>query len=108
MIETVHLPEIRYGYRFGNDSNLNVYTGVVFEYGEYVIETPRDPELIFNLLSRKIKADKWISLPVNTYDERVKRALLETYGIEGFPVYGVHQREEAIPEYERLLREVKV
>ena len=107
-IETVHIPELRYGYRFGNDSSLNVYTGVGFAYGEYVIETPRDANLIFDVLTRRIKADKWISLPIQTYDESVKRALLEDYGIEGFPVYGIHQRAEAIPEYESLLKEVQV
>ena len=107
-IEVVHIPRLRYGYRFGNDSNLNVYTGVRFKYGEYVIETPKDAEFIFNVLTRRIKADRWISLPVQVYDDSVKRALMKDYGIEGFPLYGVYDKAKAISEYNSLLREVLV
>lgn len=107
-IETVHLPGLRYGYRFGNDSNLNVYTGVSFKYGEYVVETPKDANFIFDVLSRKVKADKWISLPIQVYDESIRRALIENYGMEGFPVYGINQRETALPRYNELLKEVHV
>lgn len=107
-METVHIPSLRYGYRYGNDSSLNVYTGIRFRYGEYVIETPRDAELIFNILTRRVKADRWISLPIQSYDEGIKRALLDDYGIEGFPVYGQHERARAIPEYTDLLGRVTV
>ena len=107
-IEVVHIPRLHYGYRFGNDSSLNVYTGVRFVYGEYIIETPKDANLIFDVLSRRIKADRWISLPVQNYDVNIQNALLKNYGIEGFTVYGVHQRDEAMREYERLLKEVTV
>jgi hypothetical protein len=106
MIETIHIPGVHYGYRFGNDSNLNVYTGCRFEYGEYVIETPRDAEFIFNILSRKIKPDKWISLPIITYT--IRDALMKNYGIEGFTVYGIYERDKAIREYTELLRKVKI
>jgi len=101
-LETVHLPELKYGYRFGNDSNLNVYTGVRFTYGEYVVEIPKDPELIFSVLSRRV-AVKWVTMPINVYDDTVRRAIVETYGIEGFPVYGFWMRDRAIPEYRSLL-----
>jgi len=107
-IETAHIPGLHYGYRFGNDSNLYVYTGVSFDYGEYVVETPRDSGLIFDILTRKIKADKWISLPISVYDAAIRKALTDAYGIEGFTVYGIHQRSQAIPEYEALLKEVLI
>jgi len=104
-VEAVHLPGLHYGYRFGNDSNLNVYTGVDFTYAEYVVEVPRDADLVFNVLSRR-HPSLWVTLPVYTYDASIRRALAESYGFEGFPLYPVTKRAEAVAEYERLLREV--
>ena len=105
--EVVHLHKVRYGYRYGNDTNMDVKTAVKFVYGEYLIETPRDPELIFNVLTRRVPSH-WISLPITVWDATIERAVLDSYGILGFPVYGVHEKEKAIEEYRRLLREVKV
>jgi len=105
--ETVHLHKVHYGYRYGNDTNLSVYTNVKFVYGEYLIETPRDPELIFAVLTKKVPSH-WVSLPINVWDVTIERAMLDAYGILGFTVYGAHQRSEAIEEYRRLLREVRV
>jgi len=107
MIEVIHIPGIRYGYRFGNDSSLNVYTGCCFDYGEYIIETPKNAEFIFNILTGKVPS-KWISLPIISYDTSVRDAIIDNYGFEGFPLHGLEKREEAIKEYEDLLKEVTV
>jgi len=107
VLEVVHIPRIHYGYRWGNDTNMNVYTFVKFQYGEYVVETPKSPELIFDLLTKKVRC-RWITMPITIYDATIRTALLETYGFEGFPVYGVHQRREALSEYSRLVGEVMV
>jgi len=105
--EVVHFPEIHYGYRYGNDTNIDVYTTVRFVYGEYVVETPRDPELIFSILAKKTPA-YWLTMPIYFWDPSIRDGLLKTYGIEGFTVYGVHEKEKAIIEYETLLTKVKV
>ena len=106
-IELIHFPEIHYGYRFGNDTNLNVYTGVDFTYAEYIIEVPKSPDLIFDILTRRIPS-KWITMPITIYNDTIKRAFLETYGIEGFPLYREDQRSEAVSAYSSILMEVMV
>jgi len=107
VIETVHIPEVHYGYRFANDTNMNVYTFVEFIYGEYIIDIPKDPYLIFGVLSKKVP-HHFITLPVNVYDATLREALVKVYGIEGFPVYPIHERDKAVKEYTELLKEVKI
>jgi hypothetical protein len=106
-LETVHLNRIHYGYRYGNDTNFEVYTTVRFVYGEYEIEIPRDAELIFQILNHKVPSH-WITLPISTLDSNVENSMRISYGILGFPVYGLHQRERALSEYNALLKEVKL
>jgi hypothetical protein len=106
-LETVHFPKLHYGYRFGNDSMFNVYTGIDFTYAEYIIETPKDPELIFNILTRKVPSH-WITMPITVYDDSIRRAFVDVYGIEGFTLYPTTKRSEAITEYQALLKEVLV
>jgi hypothetical protein len=104
-IETVHFPEIRYGYRFGNDTNLNIYTSAIITYGEYVVEIPKDAEMIFNILTRRYPSH-WVTLPVTSYDETIRRGFTETYGIEGFTVYPINKRSEALAEYNKLMKDI--
>ena len=106
-IETVHLPRLHYGYRWANDTNLSVYSSVRFTYGEYVVETPKDASLIFDILTRRVQSH-WISLPINVLDPSIESALMLTYGFTGFPVYGIHQRDQALKEYNELIKRVKV
>jgi len=106
-IEAVHIPKLRYGYRYGNDTNINLYTFVKFVYAEYIVETPKNSSLIFDVLTKRVPSH-WVSLPVVVMDTAITRALTETYGIEGFEVYRADQKDQAVREYEILLREVKV
>lgn len=105
--ETIHLPKIRYGYRYANDSNPSVYTFVKFIYGEYVVEIPRNPELIFDVLTKRTPS-YWITLPVNVMDPAIQSALIDTYGITGFTVHSFDNRSVAIREYSDLLGRVRV
>jgi hypothetical protein len=107
VIETIHIPKLHYGFRWGNDSNLNLKTSVEFEYGEYLIEVPRNPELIFDILTRRVPS-YWYILPVTIPDPRIISAIRDTYGIEGFPVYRIDQKESAIEDYTGLLKNVLV
>ncbi|MEM1710530.1 MAG: hypothetical protein QW820_06535 [Sulfolobales archaeon] len=105
-LEVVHLPRLRYGYRYGNDTNMSVRTFVKFTYGEYIVETPRDSQLIFDVLTRRTQAH-WVTLPISVWDPAIETALNLTYGFTGFTVYGVHERDKAIREYSELLKSVK-
>jgi hypothetical protein len=104
--ETVHLHKVHYGYRYANDTNVPFYTFVKFIYGEYLIEIPQDPELIFYILTKKVPSH-WVSLPITFWDDSIKRALSDTFGIEGFRLYGVNQREVAISDYSSVIGRVK-
>lgn len=106
-METVHIPKIHYGYRFGNDTNVAVRTAATFTYAEYIVEIPKDEELVFNVLTRRAPS-RWITLPVNNYDTAIRSALLEVYGFEGFPLYPATGRERALREYRSLLAQARV
>lgn len=105
-IETVHIPRIHYGYRFGNDTNVEWRTYARFRYGEYVVEIPDDPELIFDVLTGRVNSH-WVTLPVNSVDDTVTVALRAVYGFTGFRIFPVNKRSEAISEYSSNLSEVK-
>jgi hypothetical protein len=105
--ETIHLPKVHYGYRYANETNADLYSFVKFVYAEYTVEIPRNSSLIFDILTRRVPS-LWISLPINILDTRVEIALNDTYGITGFPLYRMDERDRALREYDSLLREVKI
>ena len=105
--ETVHLPAVRYGYRFGNDTNLNLRTFARFVYGEYVVEIPRNPELVFDILVRRVPS-YWVTLPVNFADPAIESALTRVYGTKGFPVLRYDQRDEAVDEYRKVIASLRL
>jgi len=105
-IETVQLPYVQYGYRFGNDTNLDLVTYVRFVYGEYEVEIPRSGELIFNILTKKIPS-YWITLPISYMDVMIKEALRRTYGFTdpnyGFKLYRIDEKDIAVADYSNIL-----
>jgi len=105
-LEVIHLHQIHYGYRYGNDTNLEVKTGVKFVYGEYIVETPKDPELIFNILNKRVPAH-WVTIPISYMDATIYTALRDAYGYDGFLIYPANQRQLAINEYTTVLAGVK-
>lgn len=101
--ETIHIPRIHYGYRYGNDTNLPVYVSVKFIYGEYKIELVKDANLAFDILSRKISS-KWVTLPIYQFDPNIGNAFNIIYnGFDGYPIYPINMREAAIASYNRIL-----
>jgi len=104
--ELLHLPKLRYGYRFGNDTNLEVYTSVTFHYAEYMVEIPSDAKTIFEILTGAIPSH-WVTMPIAFYDPTIKSALREVYGFEGFPVYPKWAKSDAIGIYEQLINNIK-
>jgi hypothetical protein len=107
MYETVHIPKLHYGYRYANDTNVNLYTFVKFIYAEYIVEIPKNATLIFDILSKRIPSH-WLSLPINYMDKSIEISLMEAYGITGFTLYRIDERDKAIKEYDALLKEVKI
>lgn len=105
--ETVHLPKIRYGYRYANDTNVDVNTFVRFKYCECSVEIPKNPDLIFDVLTKRVNS-YWVTLPINVLDASLSFLMMEVYGILGFPVYRMDQRDQAIKEYRNLITEAKV
>jgi hypothetical protein len=105
--EIVHIPKVRYGYRYGNDTNIAVRTFVKFVYAEYIIEIPKSSQLIFDILTKRIPSH-WITLPINYMDPKVEDYFRDVYGVTGFPLYRIDQKNEAIRKYDELLRGVKV
>jgi len=103
----IHFPKLHVGYRYANDTNVDVRTSVEFIYGEYVVEIPKSAELIFDILTKRVES-YWISLPIATMDPTIVSALTETYGTLGFPLFRLDQKDEAIAEYAKILEEVKL
>lgn len=101
-IETVHFPEMHYGYMFGNDTNWDIHTSVTFVYGEYIVKIPSNPEFIFNVLTRREKSH-WVGMQVSTPDATITQGLRKTWGFEGFTVYPSLMRDHAINEYASIL-----
>ena len=102
-METVHMPEIHYGYMFGNDTNLSLVTGVKFVYGEYIVKIPNSASLIFDVLSKSYPAH-WVGLPITTADSTITQSLKKTWGFDGFSVYPNLKRDQAIQEYGAILK----
>jgi hypothetical protein len=112
-IEVVHFPYIQYGYRFGNDTNLDLKTFARFIYGEYVVDIPRSPDLIFDILTKRVQS-YWITLPINYSDPLIADTFRRVYGFpvrdntpQLFRVYRHDERDKAIREYSDILRQLK-
>jgi len=103
--EMIHFPEIHTGYRYANDTNVDVRTSVEFTYGEYIVEIPKNSELIFDILTKKVES-RWITLPISVTDPTITEGLKKTYGITGFQLFRLDQKDEAIAEYAKILKEV--
>lgn len=106
-LETFHIPKLHYGFRYGNDTNMALRTSVEFLYGEYLVETPKDAELIFGILQRKIPA-YWYDMPVVSYDPNIKSSLVDAYGFEGFLLYRLDEKDAALADYKRALGTVTI
>jgi len=104
--EVVFLPDIGAGWRFGNDTSMDVYLFAKFVYGEYVVELVTDPFTIFNLVTGKQKS-YWVTLPINNMVYGVSDALEKVYGFDGYPMYPEHKRDEAIRVYTEIVNKLR-
>jgi hypothetical protein len=102
VLDIIQIPRLHYGYRWGNDTNINLMTSVDFTYAEYVVEIPHDPNLIFLILTKRIPS-VWISLPIMSVTGDVENALKLDYGFDGFPVYRTDQQKQAIDAYNAIM-----
>jgi hypothetical protein len=112
-IETAFIPEVVYAFMVGNDTNLNLRTGVRFTYGEYEIEAPKNPYTVLEVLSG-MRPASWLTLPITYYSNQIQSGLLEAYGYEGFKVYprDTKDREETrakiLAEYADDIRRMRI
>jgi hypothetical protein len=106
-IETVQFPAIHYGWLFANELNIPLYTNANFTYAEEIVEIPENPELIFDILVGKLPSH-WITIPIKAYTAELQGALTKLYGFDGFPLYLIYQKQEAIKQYGELLKEALI
>jgi len=108
-LEFIRLPYLRYGLRFGNDTNLDLYTFVRFIYAEYVVEIPKDSDVIADILLKRVPS-YWLTMPISYQDPAISDALRRVYGFTetwGFKLYRPDQREIAVKDYGRVLASLK-
>ena len=105
-IEVIHLPDVKVGYKFGNDTSAAVLTSDFMIIGEYHVELVLEPEVVFDAIVGKIPAYVY-TLPVYRTTDYVMSKIEETYGFRGFPIYPSYKREEAIKTYEEIVKQVK-
>lgn len=112
-IETAFIPEVVYAFMVGNDTNLDLYTGARFTYGEYHIEGVKNPYTVLDVLTGA-RAASWITMPITNYSNQLQQGLRDTYGYEGFPVYprDARDREETrsqiIAEYGKIIGGMRI
>jgi len=104
-IETVQFPNIHQSLRIGNDSNLPVYTGLTYQYNELIIETPRDPLTIYNILAGRIPSYR-VDLPIMVQDSSIPIQLQKDYGYTGFDMTLLSTPNDAVTEYGNILKGV--
>ena len=102
-IETVQFPNIRQGWLFGNDTNLPIRTGMTFQYEELIVETPKDPLTIYEILTGQRKAHH-IDLPISVQDPSIQIALKKNYGYYGFDTTLIKQKDLAVANYAAQIR----
>ena len=102
MIETVQFPDIHQSLRVGNDSNLAVYTGLQYQYNELIIETPRDPLTIYNILAGRIPSYR-VDMPIQVQDPSIPINLQKVYGYTGFDMSLLSAPTEAVKAYTATL-----
>ena len=107
VVETIQFPDIRQSWRFGNDMNFPVYAAIEFQYNELIIETPRDPLTIYNILAGKLPAYR-VDLPIQTQDPSIAINLQKVYGYTGFDMTLLPSQKDAIDSYTTALQKVLI
>jgi len=66
----VQLPKVHYGYLFGNDTSLTVYTSGKIRYYDLRVAAPSSSEVL-DAFKGKVKEVEFISLPMPTVQKRL-------------------------------------
>lgn len=101
-LELIHFPEVHYGYVVGNDTNLAIDVRCSFTYGEYIVEVPSNPEVIFGIL-QKLAPSYWFTMPMTSSDQTMTQGLKKTWGFDGFTLYPLQKKAQAIEDYRSIL-----
>ncbi len=103
----VHVPWIHYGYGYGNDSSVQVYSRIYFRYAEQIVGVVLDPAVVFNVINDIIPAHK-VYMPTPSYSGNISGPLIQTYGYDGVPVMPRAKQQQAIAAYTQILSQVVV
>lgn len=105
--EQIFLPNFHIDWFVHNATNMDLRTNVMMKYAEYTVELPKDADLIFNMMMRKIPA-YWYTLPVTTTRTDLDRMFEEVYKFSaekhGIPFYRSYEREKALREIPEIIR----
>jgi len=107
VVETVQFPDVRQSWRIANDFNFPVWTAIEFQYNELIIETPRDPLTIYNILAGKLPAYR-IDLPIQSADPSISINLQKVYGYTGFDMTLLPSQSDAVNSYSQALQGVLI
>ena len=84
-----------------------MYAAIEFQYNELIIETPRDPLTIYNILAGKLPAYR-VDLPIQTQDPSIAINLQKVYGYTGFDMTLLPSQKDAIDSYTTALQKVLI
>jgi hypothetical protein len=104
--EVVIFPELRVGWQFGNDTELDAYTGARFVFGEYLVKIPDDPDIIWRVLSEDEESHR-VKLPIAAVDPSVNQAMTKSYGFTGFDIQPKYKKAEALASYKTKIGAIK-
>jgi len=90
----VQLPKVHYGYLFGNDTSLTVYTFAKIRYYDLRVAAPTPTEVL-DAFKGKVKDVEFISLPIPTVQTVITNVLNTYYGTTGIPFAAVNQEQIA-------------
>ena len=91
--EMIFIPNIHVGWILENKTNMAFLTSVVFEYAEYKIELVKEPEVVFELMTKKLPAYWFVWGGEEKFRDDPFRVAWKYYPIKRFPPY---KRTEAI------------
>ena len=98
ILETIQFPTLHQGWRFGNDSYMPVNTQMQFMYNELIIQTPQDPQRIYDVLMGNVPSRR-IDLPIAVQDPSIPLALRKVYGYTGFDTTVLPDKTAALAQY---------
>jgi len=106
-VETISIPGVHQNVMFMNWTNIDLYVYITLIYGYYNIIVPSNPEVIYNVLSNKVKNVHEVVFSYYTSEPGVNDALRKWVGSFGISA-NIHilSKEKALKQIEEFLTKV--